>query len=140
MDFCLERLGNCANCQRAVERRAHAKAPGLLTAIVMILFEASLLANPSHLQVSASSPEHQGMMFTVSVTAQLADGTVDATYNGPLTLTASNTVGQVDLSGGAGLVFTNGLWSGMISISTNGTGLILHAETSGGIGGDTSVN
>src|SRR5262245_61567313 len=101
----------------------------LVTWVLLLSFINSASATPSFLRITSSSPQHQSMPFGVTVTVHAADGSLESTFSGPLTLTASGAIGPVSLLGGAGLTITNGSFTGLLTIPTNAMALTLHGET-----------
>jgi uncharacterized repeat protein (TIGR01451 family) len=105
----------------------------LAFACVTLTMEA---ADPAFLKVTASSPQHADLSFGVSVSAYTPDGSQATNFHGPLSLMASVAGSALPLSGGTGLTFTNGLWSGVITIATNALAVTLRAETTNGAFGE----
>jgi hypothetical protein len=77
-----------------------------------------------------SSPQRLGVPFTVAITARAPDGSTVTDFTGPVAITATNASGSDipdvahPLSTGN---FTDGIWSGDVTVTTDREGLSLRA-------------
>ena len=90
-----------------------------------------------HFSISAiASPQFSGVSFSVTITALTSSNAVVAGYIGTVTLSAS---GGLTVTPSTSGVFTNGVWTGVVSLSAPGSGIVLTASNSAGATGQSNA-